>query len=218
MLWAGWQSAEWRDSVCYGTPSAGRLTGAKRLPLSGDNFQAYSAFMWAIGRTSMHGNVRDTLAEAFAELAAKSPELQFVYGEISWPRGGPLPPHRTHRNGTSVDIFVPVRDLAGNVSVPPTWPWFAFGYGLHYDSEGRGHGQVIDFEALASLIEAIQRAGTKNGAKVRRVILETDLQRKLFATEAGRAISGRVPFMRTNAWVRHDEHIHVDFEVPCQRR
>ncbi len=217
MLWTGWQTAEWRESQCYGSPSAGRLTGAKRLPLYGDNYTAYSTLMWAIGRSSMHKAVRDTLIDAYADLAVTNPELRFVYGESGWPRGGPFQPHRTHRNGLSVDLFVPVRDLAGNVTEPPTYPWFAFGYGLHYDADGKGHGQQIDFEALGTYIGAIQRAAVKRGVSVQRVIFQTELQKKLFATASGRAVSGKVPFMRTNAWVRHDEHFHVDFDVPCRK-
>ena len=217
MLWAGWQTSEWRPSQCYGSISSGRISGARRLPLIGSNFAAYSSFLWAIGRTSMHEKVRDTLLDAYADLATTNPDLEFVYGETGWPRGGLFYPHKTHRNGTSVDLFVPVRDLAGNVTTPPTYPWFGFGYGLHYDGNGRGHGQQIDFVALAKYIDAIHRAAPKHDTRVSRVIFAADMQPELFATPEGRGLAGKITFMKHDAWVRHDEHIHIDFDVPCKR-
>lgn len=217
MLWTGWQTAEWRESVCYGAPNSGRLTGAKRLPLSGGNFSAYSALMWAIGRASMHGAVRDTLLDAYADLAVTAPELRFVYGESGWPRGGQFYPHKTHRNGLSVDLFVPVRDLAGHVSEPPTYPWFGFGYGLHFDDAGKGLGQDIDFEAMAKYLDAIRRASAKHGVRIGRVIFENELQKELFATPTGRTLSAKLPFSHFKPWVRHDEHFHLDFDVPCRK-
>lgn len=216
MLWTGWLSTEWRESVCYGTPSAGRLSGAKRLPLSGANYAAYSTLLWAIGRTSMHRAVRDTLLDAYADLATTDPDLRFVYGESGWPRGGPFYPHKTHKNGLSVDLFVPVRDLAGHVAEPPTYPWFVFGYALDYDKNGRGHGQVIDFEALGKYIDAIHRAAGKHGVRIGRIIFDNDLQKKLFAAESGKALASKVTFTRFKPWVRHDEHFHIDFDIPCK--
>jgi penicillin-insensitive murein endopeptidase len=215
-IWAGWRSAEWGTSICYGTPRDGALSGARRLPVGGANFITYSGILRAIGRTSMHGAVRDTILDAYAELAQTSPELRYVYGEASWPGGGPLYPHKTHRNGLSVDFFVPLRNWWGQVRILPTSVFNAFGYGVHFDDEGKGHGLQIDFEALAKHLDALQRAGAKRGVSIRLVILETELQEKLFETRTGKGLSGRIPFSKTRAWVPHDSHYHIDFSVPCQ--
>ena len=76
-----------------------------------------------------------------AALARALPGTVHVYGETGKREGGPFPPHRTHRNGTSVDFMVPVRDADGD-SVPlPTWPWNRFGYDLEFTLDGR-----LDFD------------------------------------------------------------------------
>jgi len=40
----------------------------------------------------------------------------------------------------------------------------------------------------------------------------------LFQTEYGKKLKGKLKFNPKQAWVRHDEHIHVDFAIPCQKK
>jgi penicillin-insensitive murein endopeptidase len=202
--------------VCYGTTRSGSLAGAKRLPVAGRNFVAYSGILRAIGRASMHGAVRDTILDAYNELAETAPDLSFVYGEASWPGGGRLYPHRTHRNGLSVDFFSPLRDMMGWPRILPTTLLNAFGYGVHFDTDGKGHGWEIDFEAMAKHLDALHRAGAKRGVGIKLVILDPELQKKLFETPSGASLKGRLPFASFRAWVAHDSHYHIDFSVPCR--
>ena len=65
-------------------------------------------------------------------------------------------------------------------------------------------------DALASHLDRTARA---NGLRITRVILATDLQDDLIATEMGRRYAGRLAFSRKPSWVRHDDHYHVDFEL-----
>ena len=37
----------------------------------------------------------------------------------------------------------------------------------------------------------------------------------LFKTAHGDALR-KLPFMQGKPWIRHDEHYHVDFAVPCE--
>ena len=205
-----------RESVCYGTANAGRLENAKRLPLSGDNFQAYWLPGWLLGRTSMHGKVRDVTTAAYRQLATSHPDLLFVYGEASWPWGGRFWPHRTHRNGLSVDFVVPVRDWK-NAAVPfPRSMWTGGFYAVEMDSKGRFPGGWIDFEAMAAHLAALRQAKTASGIGIRRVIFDPDLQPLLFATPEGAGLARSMTFSKNRSWVRHDAHYHVDFDVPCR--
>jgi penicillin-insensitive murein endopeptidase len=215
-LWATWQTAEWRKSICFGSPKSGSLYGGKRPSLWGENFGSYSPILWSLGRTSMHEAVRDVIELSYADIARTSPELYFVYGESGWPRGGSFRPHRTHKNGLSVDFFVPMRDGAGNVQSLPINPINKFGYDLRLDNEGRGYGLELDFEAMAKHLDALHRIGKQRGVGIRLVIFETSLQKKLLATPTGRTLAGRIPFSKFKAWVPHDGHYHIDFIVPCQ--
>ena len=61
---------------------------------------------------------------------------------MGWPKGGAFWPHRSHENGLSVDVFVPVRDAAGQAREVPTWPWNRFGYGLDFAEKYRNIPEV----------------------------------------------------------------------------
>lgn len=199
------------DSRSHGTPADGRLEHGKRLPTAGANFTAYSWLGATLGRNAVHGTVRDVLLDAFAAVAVTHPDVTFVYGETGWPGGGPFPPHKTHRNGTSVDLFVPVR-RDGAPAVLPTWPHNRWGYDVELDDHGIGGGLTIDWDALAALLLAIDAAAAQNGAAIRLVIFEVPLQRRLFAETKRRGLRN-LPWSTKPAWVRHDEHVHVDFTL-----
>lgn len=200
-------------SRSFGTPVAGRLEHGKRLPTSGPNFRAYSRLGALLGRNSVHGAVRATVLEAYATLRRTSPDQLFVYGETGWPHGGPFLPHRTHQNGLSVDFMVPLRSAAGQPVPFPTSVFTRFGYGLEFDAEGRKGSTRIDFEAIARHLLALQEAAPLHGLRIARVIITPEYQPVLFATPSGLRLKGMIPMMTTPAWVRHDEHYHVDFAL-----
>jgi len=139
-----------------------------------------------------------------------------VYGETGWLSGGRFRPHRTHQNGLSVDFFVPVRNKAGE-SVPlPTRATERFGYDLEFDAQGKLGELTIDFEALAEHLYQLQVSAAAKGAGIALVILDPPYLPLLFATRRGVYLREKVPFMKGRAWVRHDEHYHVDFRIPCK--
>ncbi|MGI9332924.1 MAG: penicillin-insensitive murein endopeptidase [Gammaproteobacteria bacterium] len=204
------------QSTCFGTAANGRLIDAVRLPGAGENFRSYSVLANLLGRTYVHSRVRQAVVAAYAELALTSPDVVFVYGETGLAAGGQFKPHKTHRNGTSVDFMVPVRD-ARSASIPlPTHALNKYGYSLEFDRHGRLGKFRIDFEAMAEHLDALDRAARHAGISIRRVIFDPQLQPALVATGAGRALARRLRFSSKRSWVRHDEHYHVDFSVPCR--
>jgi penicillin-insensitive murein endopeptidase len=205
-----------KPSVCYGTPSRGRLENGKRLLYAGENYRAYHIAGYITGRTFMHSAVRDASRDAYAALAKSDPELRFVYGESAWQNGGKLWPHRTHANGTSVDYMVPLRTSSGAVTEIHASVLNKLGYSITFDDEGRRGDTRIDFEAIAKHLLALDVAAKAHGIRIGRVIFEPPLHKYLFATDSGRQLEGRMTFMKTRAWVRHDQHYHVDFVVPCR--
>ncbi|MEW6366410.1 MAG: hypothetical protein AB1714_17430 [Acidobacteriota bacterium] len=197
-----------------GTPAHGALEHGRHLPSAGPNFRAYSRLGALLGRNSVHAVVRIVVLDAYAGLAAQRPDLTFVYGETGWPHGGPFPPHKTHQNGLSVDFMVPVRDGNDRPVPLPTFPWTRFGYDLNFDEKGRLGDLRIDFEAMGEHLAALDAAARAHGTRIELFILAPELQPFLWQTPAGRALQGRFPVMMTPAWVRHDEHYHVDFANP----
>ena len=204
-------------STCYGRPGAGSIGAAVALPAGGTNFQAYSALGVQLGRTHVHGQVSDVLLDAYTALETSAPGKRFVYGETGLQAGGRMQPHRTHQNGLSVDFMVPVLDAQGR-SVPlPSSPRNKFGYGVEFDAAGRAGALRIDYAALAEHLYALQRAAHARRIGIALVIFDPALMPALLATPRGKDLRS-LPFMQRKPWVRHDEHYHVDFTVPCQPR
>lgn len=212
--WLGLASS--RASACRGNAAYGRLEGGGRLPFAGDNFRAYSFLGFLIGRTFVHSTVRDVMRDAYAEVYKQRPDLRFVYAETGWPWGGPFPPHKTHANGTAVDFHVPVRTSDGYVTEVPTHLFNQFGYSLDFDRSGRSGDYVIDFEAMALHLMALDQAARAHGTRIQVVIFDQPLQARLFATKAGAQLAKRGIAFTGQAWIRHDEHYHVNFAIPCR--
>jgi penicillin-insensitive murein endopeptidase len=112
--------------------------------------------------------------------------------------------------------MVPLRDAASGAPVRfPASVFNGFGYGLDFDQRGRRDDLQIDFEIVARHLAALDEAARRHGLVVAKVILAPEYLPLLWATPTGATLKGRLPFMQTPAWVRHDEHYHVDFgEAP----
>ena len=217
MLIAAWAcTAPAIASECFGTVSRGRIEGSVALPGSGPNFSPYSQLGVALGRTHVHAQVAEIVADAYAALALRTAEIRYVYGETGGPSGGRLRPHRSHQNGLSVDFFVPVRDAAGR-SVPiPTSADDKWGYDIEFDADARWGDYRIDFPALAEHLYELHRAASARGLGIAQVIFDRPYLPRLFATPRGPWLKQHLVFMKAKPWVRHDEHYHVDFAVPCK--
>jgi penicillin-insensitive murein endopeptidase len=204
------------ESQCYDTVSNGRIEGSVRLPLSGANFSAYSVLAATAGRTHVHSKVAAILEASYKVLATSHPNTRYVYGETGWPSGGRFRPHRTHQNGLSVDFFVPVKDSKGR-SVPlPTNLSDKLGYELEFNREARYGEFSIDFEALAEHLYQLDIAAKAAGSRLALVIFDRQYLSRLFSTSRGAYLKENLPFMKGKPWVRHDEHYHVDFAIPCK--
>jgi len=206
----GFACAESNPSACYGTPQDGQL------PSSGKNFSAYSSVGTMLGRNYVHSKVYSVVLAAYKELETSAPEKVFVYGESGFKEGGQIKPHKTHRNGLSVDFFVPVVNTKGASVKLPTSALNKLGYNIEFDNAAKFDGYQIDFEAIAEHLLAIQKAAKLQGVGIRVVIFDNAFQKKLFATSTGETLPSLIKFSVLRPWVRHDEHYHIDFEVACK--
>jgi penicillin-insensitive murein endopeptidase len=98
----------------------------------------------------------------------------------------------------------------------PTGPTNRFGYDIEFDAAGRFGEYTIDFVALAEHLQALDVAARARGATIALVILDPRYLPRLFATPQGETLKRTLQFMKRDAWVRHDEHYHVDFALPCK--
>lgn len=201
-------------SRSIGRVGAGRLEHGHVLPPWGVGYRSYSFLGAAVGRQYLHGRVRDSLVGSFAESARRHPDLTYIVGETAVRRGGRLHGHRTHQNGLSVDLFMPVRDHRDRLTTLPTWPWQGLGYWHEFDAEGRSSGYRIDFAALAELLLILREQAAAHGLGIERVIIAPEYVPHVLATPAGQTLGDLAARLtRKPVWVRHDEHIHIDFAV-----
>ena len=205
------------DSICYGTAADGRLEHGVALPGSGANFVAYSEIAMLAGRTYVHSEVKEIVTAAYHSLAQERPDTVYKYAETGFKDGGQFKPHKTHRNGLSVDFMTPVKNKQGESVHLPTYPWNRFGYDIEFDNNGRYGDFSIDYDALAAHIVALDKAAKARGHTIWRVIFDPQLQPGLFETQYGAYIKANLELSKKRSWVRHDEHYHVDFIVPCAK-
>lgn len=203
-------------STCYGTIGNGLLSDGVQLPAQGNNFVAYSMMGVQLGRTYVHTLVHQTVLDAYANARKTMPDKTYVYGESGFAHGGRIRPHRTHQAGLSVDFMVPVLNDA-NRSVPlPSTPLNRFGYGHEFDDQGRMPGFRIDFDTMAEHLYQVSIAAHQHGIAIDRVIFDPRLMEKLFSSsQRGEELRRTIPFMKKRPWIRHDEHYHIDFRIPC---
>jgi penicillin-insensitive murein endopeptidase len=184
----------------------------------GEGFVTYSMLGNLAGRQYVHSRVHDALVAAFASLHAAAPDRTFVLGETGLKAGGRFPPHRTHQNGLSVDIFMPVRDADSRPALMPTAPWNKFGYSLEFDRIGRGEGLAIDFGSVAELLVEVHRQAGLHGLAVERIIVAPEYVDRVLSARAPGVGQLEPLFLRKPAWVRHDEHLHLEFRVVPARQ
>ena len=216
LLLLGSASVFAEQSTCFGTTSDGRLENGVNLPARGANFVSYSYAARLAGRTYVHSSVRDIIVDTYQALETEQPDKVFKYAETGLKDGGPFRPHKTHRNGLSVDFMTPMINEQGKSVHLPTHAFNRLGYDIEFDAQGRYKDLDIDYEALAAHIAVLHKTTVANGHQLWRVIFDPTLQAPLFETPYGTYLKENVQFSTKRSWVRHDEHYHVDFIVPCK--
>lgn len=205
-----------KTSTCYGTTSKGRLVNGVQLPAEGKNFVGYSSVARLAGRTYVHSTVKDIIVNSYKRLEKEQPHKVYKYAETGFREGGQFKPHKTHRNGLSVDFMTPVVNLNNESVHLPTNPLNKFGYNIEFNSKDRYKNYSIDYEAMAAHIVMLHKSAVSSGVGIWRVIFDPKLQPNLLKTRYALYLKNHIQFSKKRSWVRHDEHYHVDFSVPCK--
>jgi penicillin-insensitive murein endopeptidase len=207
-----------QNSTCYGTTGAGSLDKGVKLPSSGSNYTGYSYLARIAGRTYVHSEVSKIVVAAYRALEKSAPGKIYKYAETGKRNGGMFKPHKTHQNGLSVDFMTPMIDRNGRSTHLPTHPFNRLGYNIELDSNNQYKGLRIDYSAMAAHVVALHQAARARGHDIWRVIFDPALQKPLFNAAHGQYLRQHIRFSTKRSWVRHDEHYHVDFAIPCKSR
>ena len=205
------------ESICYGTTSNGKLEHSVQLPDSGKNYKSYSQAAALLGRTYVHSKVNEIIIAAYQFLEKEQTGKVYKYAETGFKEGGNFKPHKTHKNGLSVDFMVPVLDEDGKSVHLPTHAFNKWGYSIEFDTLGRFENLRIDYDALAAHIVALDKMAKARGVGIWRVIFDPKLQPYLLKTKYETYIKKNIKLSKKRSWVRHDEHYHVDFQIKCKK-
>jgi penicillin-insensitive murein DD-endopeptidase len=216
-----------QPSKSLGTPGNGTLSNGKRLPFSGENFQYFNFLSYLEGNCFVHAKVKQTLIDTYKICEQTCPGIEFSVGEGSKKSGGPYVfNHRTHQNGTSMDLQLVFKK--DGKPFDPLSIFNGYGYGLDTDNKGNINksmpvnifpkNTMVDFETNAKFLLALDDACKRNGIAIRIVILKIELKPLLFAAPSGQKLLARnirfataLPKLLNDA---HDDHFHVDFTIP----
>lgn len=205
-----------KESTCYGTTSKGRLTNGVQLPKEGNNYVSYSSVAHLAGRTYVHSKVKEIITNTYSSLETEQLTKVYKYAETGFKEGGKFKPHKTHRNGLSVDFMTPVINTDGKSVHLPTHPFNKFGYSIEFNKKNKYKNLSIDYQAMAAHIVMLYKNSKALGYDIWRVIFDPNLQPNLLQTTYGTYLKENIQFSTKRSWVRHDEHYHVDFSIPCK--
>lgn len=195
------------NQACYGTTSNGYLQGASIVKTS-TILEGPSTYCWFCKqalRQYADERVAQAIGYAYNDKIVYEYPNSFMIGEVGFPWGGKFRPHKTHQNGMSIDIMVPL-----TTGALPTNIFNKYGYALDFDQKGRGEVGQINFKAIDASLLALQEYANTQGGRIQRVFFAPDLQKHLSAK-----VRSKFQFNTKQSWVRHDDHYHVDFGFPC---
>ncbi len=201
--WSDAETPSAGPARAIGTPVAGCLAGAVALPFDGAGFQVI--------RLSRHRYFGHPATIAFVEALGASAQAlalpAFYVGDMSLPRGGPMPNgHASHQIGLDVDIWF---NLDPKPALPPParedvpLPSMVLPQGGAIDPSQFGERQVALLRLAA------------NDQRVDRIFVNPAIKRALCEGYAGAGTGDRSWLHRIRPWYGHDEHFHVRLLCPA---
>ena len=205
-----WASA-WSDehtpfpgpALSIGKPAAGCLAGGESLPFDGPGYQVIR-----ISRDRYFGNPATVKFVEDLGRRAKSAGLEdFYVGDMSLPRGGPMPNgHASHETGLDVDIWDnldPKPALAPRDREEVPLP-----------SMLSANGKALD-PARFSVRQVTLLRLAATDPHVDRIFVNAVIKRALCRGEFKAAVGDRSWLHRLRPWYGHDEHFHVRLACPA---
>lgn len=204
-------------SKSTGSVSNGKLENGKLMSFYGTNFTYFDTLSYFKGRAYVNENVKTTVIKTYEELLIQCPKRHFYVMECSNKEGGKINPHHTHQNGLSVDFMMPLlkagKDYYGLDTIGSHHYWLEFDNNGNYSKD---NSISIDFDLIAKHILLLNEMAKKQGLKISKVIIKTELKDELFATENGKALVASKIYVvqKLTPLINslHDEHYHIDFE------
>jgi penicillin-insensitive murein endopeptidase len=185
-----------------GKPVAGCLAGGESLPFNGPGYQVIR-----ISRDRYFGNPATVKFVEDLGRKAKAAGLEdFYVGDMSLPRGGPMPNgHASHETGLDVDIW-------DNLDPKPfLLPQAREDVPL--PSVLSANGKSLDPARFSAKQVTLLRLAATD-PRVDRIFVNPVIKRALCQGAFGAAVGERSWLHRLRPWYGHDEHFHVRLACP----
>lgn len=207
---AAW-SSPWSDQHApspgparsIGKPAAGCLAGAAALPFDGTGYQAIR-----LSRVRYFSHPQTiAFVEALGRKAAAAGLPPFYVGDLSLPRGGPMPNgHASHQSGVDADIWFnldpkPVLAPAAREDVP-------------LPSMLTPDGKALDPAQFSARQVTLLRLAASD-PRVDRIFVSPVIKRALCQGAYSAAVGDRSWLHRLRPWYDHDDHFHVRLNCPA---
>ena len=185
-----------------GKPAAGCLAGGESLPFDGSGYQVIR-----ISRDRYFGNPATvTFIEDLGRKAKAAGLEDFYVGDMSLPRGGPMPNgHASHETGLDVDIW-------DNLDPKPfLLPQAREDVPLL--SVLSANGKALDPARFSARQVTLLRLAATD-PRVDRIFVNPVIKRALCQGAFSNAVGDRSWLHRLRPWYGHDEHFHVRLACP----
>ncbi len=204
------RSSPWSDETApsagparsIGKTDAGCLAGGSNLPLDGAGYQVIR-----ISRDRYFSHP-DTIrfVEDLGRKAAAASLPDFYVGDMSLPRGGPMPNgHASHQTGIDVDIWFnldPKPVLAPPDREDPPLP-----------SMVTVNGKALDLTHFsARQVTLLHLAATD--PRVDRIFVNPVIKRALCEGQFSTTVGNRTWLRQLRPWYGHDDHFHIRLSCP----
>ncbi len=206
------------ESQTVGSVSNGKLVNGYKFPYKGNGFRNFSVFdYYILGRCYVHSDIYKIVLDSYNDISDEYPAYTFRIMECSKRKGGRPFPHRTHQNGTSIDFMTPLTKKGQDYKfLDKIGIWR---YAVKFDEDGKlsyNKKVEIDFDKMARHILILEKHARKNGYRIKKVILETNLKDEIFQSKYGKALQASGIYFVRNLSPKinelHDDHYHIDFE------
>ncbi len=185
-----------------GKPAAGCLAGAESLPFDGQGYQVIR-----ISRDRYFGNPATvTFIQDLGRKAKAAGLADFYVGDMSLPRGGPMPNgHASHETGLDVDIWdnldpKPVLAPPDREEVP-------------LPSMLTANGKALDPARFSARQVTLLRLAATD-PRVDRIFVNAVIKRALCQGEFSATVGDRAWLHRLRPWYGHNDHFHVRLACP----
>jgi penicillin-insensitive murein endopeptidase len=188
------------DSI--GKPADGCLQGAQSLPFDGAGYQVIR-----ISRNRYFGNpAMVSFVEDLGRKAKAAGLEDFYVGDMSLPRGGPMPNgHASHETGIDVDIWDNLD--AKPALAPPDRE------NVPLPSMLSANGKALDPARFSARQVTLLRIAATD-PRVDRIFVNAVIKRALCQGEFSATVGDRSWLHRLRPWYGHDDHFHVRLACP----